>query len=91
MGQVKEIINKHDYFWDDVVDVNIFHSNLLKIDEKSHEDIDIYCISYIMIEKFSDCENMHSINLLYLIIHSAIGHFREKYGEKYLCIDLTEK
>ena len=28
---------------------------------------------------------------MYFIIHSATGHFKEKYGEKYLIIDLTEK
>ena len=48
-----------------------------------------------MIKKFSDCENNHSENLLYLIIHSATDHFKdhfkEKYGEKYLIIDSTEK
>ena len=44
-----------------------------------------------MIKKFSDCENIHSVNPLYLIIHSATGHFKEKNGEKYLIIDLTDK
>ena len=28
---------------------------------------------------------------LYLIIPSATGYFREKYGEKYLILDLAEK
>ena len=55
-----------------------FHSNLLKIDKKSHKDIDIYYIGYITIKKFSDCENIHSVNPLYLIIHSATGYFKEK-------------
>ena len=64
---------------------------VLKIDKKSHKNIDIYYISYITIKNFSDCENIHSINPLYLIIHSATGHFKEKSGEKYLIIDLTEK
>ena len=31
------------------------------------------------------------MNPLYLIIHSAKGHFEEKNGEKYLIIDSTEK
>ena len=31
------------------------------------------------------------MNPLYLIIHFATGHFKEKYGEKYLIIDSTEK
>ena len=38
-----------------------------------------------------DCESIHSVNPLYLIIHSATGYFKEKYGEKYLIIDSTEK
>ena len=38
-----------------------------------------------------DYENIHSVNPLYLIIHSATGHFEEKNGEKYLILDSTEK
>ena len=38
-----------------------------------------------------DYENIHSVNPLYLIIHSATGHFEEKNGEKYLIIDSTDK
>ena len=83
MGQVKQINtkNKSYYFCDDMINIKNFHSNLLEIDKKSHEDIDIYFTGYIMIKKFSDCENIHSINLLYLIIHSPPGHFKEKYGK----------
>ena len=44
-----------------------------------------------MIKEFTDYENIHSVNQLYLIIHSATGYFKEKKGEKYLIIDLTEK
>ena len=44
-----------------------------------------------MIKKFGDCENIHTVNPLYLTIHSATGHFKEKYREKYLIIDSTEK
>ena len=28
---------------------------------------------------------------MYLVIHSVTGHFKEKYGEKYLIIDSTEE
>ena len=34
---------------------------------------------------------MHSLNPLYLVIHFATGHFKEKNGEKHLIIDSTEK
>ena len=93
MGEVKEINIKNQtyYFFDDMIDIINFHSNLLKIDKKPHKDVDIYYIGYITIKKFSDWENIHSVNLLYLIIHPATGHFKEKYGEKYLVIDSTEK
>ena len=73
--------NKHkksNIFFDDMIDVRNFHSNFLKIDKKSHKDSDIYYIGYITIKKFSDCENIHSVNPLYLIIHSAAGYFKEK-------------
>ena len=93
MGETKElnIKNRTYYFLDDVIDIRNFHSNLLKIDKKSHEDINIYYIGYITIEKFSDCENILSVNPLYLTVHSATGYFKEKYDEKYLILDSTEK
>ena len=91
MAEVKEINIKNQtyYFFDDMI--HIRNLNLSKIDKKLHKGIDIYYISYITIKKFSDCENIHSVNPLYLIIHSATGHFKEKKGEKYLIIDSTEK
>ena len=76
MGEVKEIsIKSWTYFFDGMIDIRNFYSNLLKIDKKSHEDIDSYYIGYTIIKKFSDCENIHSLNPLYLIIHSATGQF----------------
>ena len=93
MGETKElnIKNQTYYFLDDMIDIRNFHSNLLKIDKKPYEDVDIYYIGNITSKKFSDCENIHSVNPLYIIIHSATGHFKEKYGEKYLIIDSAEK
>ena len=66
-----------------------FQSNLLKIDKKSYKDLDIYHIGFITIKKDGDYENIHSVNPLCLIIHSATGYFKEKYGEKYLIIVST--
>ena len=93
MGKTKEINikNRTYYFFNDMIDINNFHSNLLKIDKKPYKDVDIYYIGYITIKKFSDCENIYSVNPLYLIIHSAKGHFKEKNDKKYLIIDSTEK
>ena len=93
MGQVKElnIKNQTYYFFDDIINIKNFHSNLLKIGKKSYKDIDIYYSGYITIKKFGDYENIHSVNPLYLIIYSATGYFKEINGEKYLIHDLIEK
>ena len=75
------------YFLDDMINLNNFDSNSLKIDKKLHKHIDIYYIGYITIKKFSDYKNIHSINPLYLIIHSATGHLKK---QKYLILDSTD-
>ena len=92
MREVKKINIKLAYhFFEGMVNIKDFHSNLLEIDKKSHKDIDIYCIGYTAIKKFGDCENIHKMNALYLIIHSATRHFKEKNGEKCLIIGSTKK
>ena len=63
----------------------------LKVDKKSYKNIDIDYIGYIMIKKIDDYENIHGVNPLYLIIHSATGNFAEIDGNKYLILDLTNK
>ena len=40
--------------------------------------------------RLADCENIDSINLLYLIIHSATEYFKENDG-KYLILDSADK
>ena len=53
MGKVKqiEIRNRTYYFYNDIINIEEFDSNLLKIDKKSYKDIDIYYIGYITIKK----------------------------------------
>ena len=68
--------------FEDMVNIEDFHASLLKIDKKSHRDIDIYYIGYIMVDKIGEYENIHSVNQLCLIIHSATWYFKEKNGEK---------
>ena len=93
MSEVKElnIKNRTYYYFNDIINIKDFHSNLLRIDKKRYKDIDIYYIGYITVKKIGDCENIHSLNPLYLMIHSATGSFKEKYGEKYLILNSTEK
>ena len=68
-----------------MINIKNFSSNLLKIDKKPDKDFDIHYIGYITIkkfDKFSDYENIYSVNPLYLIIHSTTGYFKEKNSEK---------
>ena len=57
---------------------------MLKIDIKSHRNIDTYYIGYEAIKKINDYENIYSVNSLYLIVDTADGHNEEKNGKKYL-------
>ena len=63
MGKIKqiEIKNRIYYFYNDIINVEEFDSNLLNIDKKSYKDIDIYYIGYITIKKIGDYENTYSI------------------------------
>ena len=80
MGTVKQIDikNRTYYFYNDIIDLKSFKSNLLKIDKKSYKDIGIYNIGYITIKKIDDYENIYSVNPLYLNVNHANGYIEEK-------------
>ena len=60
---------------------------MLKTDKKHNEGIDIYYTGYIAIKKTDDCENIYSVDPLYLLINHASGYIEEKNGNKYLIFD----
>ena len=93
MGKVKqiEIKNRTYYFYNDIINIEEFYSNLLKIDRKLYKDIDIYYSGYIRIEKIGDYENICSVNPLYLIIGEVIRHIKENNGNKYLVFESTDE
>ena len=80
-----------NYFHNDIINIEEFNSNLLKIDKKSYKDIDIYYIGYITIKKIGDCENIYSVNTLYLLVNHASGYIEEKNGNKYLIFDSVDE
>ena len=69
--------NKHKkpkyYFFNDMINIKDFDSNLLKIDKKSQKNIDIYYIGYITINIISDCNSINSVNPLYFFIGEVDG------------------
>ena len=93
MGTVKQIIikNRTHYLYSEIIGLENFNSILLKIDQKSYKDIEIYNIRYITIKKIDDCKNIHSTNPLYLRINHASGYIEEKGVKKYLIFDSTDE
>ena len=80
MGKVKqiEIKNRTYYFYNDIINLKNFDSNLLEISKKHYRGIDIYYIGSITILKNGDCENIHSVYHLYLLVNYASRYIEEK-------------
>ena len=66
-----------------MINLKYFESKLLKIDKKHYKGIDIYYVGYITIKNIGDCENIHCVNPLYLIVNHASRCIQEKNGNKY--------
>ena len=77
--QIK-IKNRTCYFYNDIINLKSFNSNLLKIDKKHYKGINIYYIGYITIKRIDDYESIYSVNPLYLLINHANGYIEEKNG-----------
>ena len=86
MGEVKQIGTKNRtyYFYSDIINLKNFESNLLEIDKKPYKGTNIYYIGYITIKTIDDCENIYSVNSLYLLVNHASRYIEEKNGNKYL-------
>ena len=63
-------INKRNhtyYFFNEIINIENFDTNIIKIYEKSYENILIYCIGYVTI-KDSIYLEINSVNASYLIM-----------------------
>ena len=65
-NKVKDITIKSQtyYFFNDIIDIESFDSNNIKIDEKSYKNILIYYIEYVAVKEYV---KIYSVNPLYLI------------------------
>ena len=87
MGKTKQINIKNwtYYFYND--QIKTFDARLLKVDKKDYKEIEIYYIDYVTVKKIANCNNINSVNPLYLMIDEMIGYFEGKNGNKYLVLD----
>ena len=93
MGSIKQINIKNQtyYFYNDIIDIETFDSNMLKLDKKSYKNLDIYNIGYVTIKKIGADYDINSVNPLYLLIDNASGYIEEINKDKYLVFDVTDE
>ena len=79
MWNIKQINIKNQtyYFFNDMINIEDFDSNLLILDTKPYKNIDIYYIGYITIKRISDYNSINSINPLYFITGEVDGYIEE--------------
>ena len=70
-----------------MINLKNFDSNLLETHKKYYKGINIYYIRYITTKKADDCENIYSVNPLYLLVNRASGYIQEKNENKYFTFD----
>ena len=89
MGKIKQVSikNRTYYFYNDQINLKDFDASVLKIDKKNYKEIDVYYIGCVIFKEITNCNNINSVNPLYLMIDKMIGHFKEKRGNKYLLLD----
>ena len=82
------IKNRTYYSFNDIIDMENFDSNNIKIDEKLYKNILIYYIGYVTTEEYMQ---IYSVNPLYLIFRYMNGYFEEIDGNKYLTLVPTSE
>ena len=98
MGNIKQINikNRTYYFLNDMIKIKDFDPSLIKIDKKSYINIGIYHTGYMTIKSICGCENINSVNPLYLMIGEVDGYIEcssieKNNGNKYLTFPSTDK
>ena len=71
------------YFFNDFINIKVFDTNNIKIDEKSYKNILIYYAGYVTI-KDSEYVKINRVNPLCLIFNKVNQYFEEINGNQYL-------
>ena len=83
MGEIKQINNKNRtyYFYNDIIDLDEFDGSKIKVDKKNFNDIGIYYLGYEYKKKITECNEINSVNPLYLRIKDMKGQFKKGKGD----------
>ena len=83
-----DIKNRTYYFFNDIINIEHFDLNNIKIDEKPYKNVVIYYIGYVTIKKYL---KIHCVNPLYFIFRYLNGYLKEINGNKYLTLVPTSE
>ena len=83
MGEIKQINIKNwtYYFYNDIINLDEFDGSKIKVDRKNFNDIDIYYLGYEYKKKITECNEINSVNPLYLRIKDMKGQFKKGKGD----------
>ena len=91
METIKQIMikNRTYYFYNDIIDIETFDSNMLKLDKNRTKILISTLLDMLQLKKFGYGYDIDSVNPLYLRIDNANGYIEEINGDKYLVFDVT--
>ena len=83
MGEIKKINIKNItyYFYNDIINLDEFDVSKIKLDRKNFNDTDIYYLGYEYKKKITECNEINSVNPLYLRILDMKGQFKKGKGD----------
>ena len=85
------IKNQTYYFYNDIIDIKTFDSDMLKLVRKTYKNLDIYNIGYVTKKIIAHGYDINSVNPLYLRIKNVNRYIEEKDSNTYLVLDSTDK
>ena len=65
------------YYYNDIIDLDEFNENRIKVDKKDFNSIDIYYLRYEYKKKITECNIIRSVNPLHLRIVDIKGQFEK--------------
>ena len=89
MGKTRQINikNRTYYFYSHQIKLKDFDASLLRIGKKVTRRLTFTTLVMWLLKKIANCNNVNSVNPLYLMINKMIRHFKDKNGNKYLVLD----
>ena len=75
-GRNKTNIKNQTYFYN-IINLDEFDGSKIKVNKKKFNDIDIYYLGYEYKKKITECNEINSVNSLYLRIKDIKGQFKK--------------